>query len=111
MWPWETEPVSIAHGILDDETYDWLAVVRAMLLTGGRSVVVDEATLMEANALARPALGIDACHTGTAGLAGLITLVRHGLVGPDETVAVIFSGIRRTSAAANPTPSEGEETP
>lgn len=111
MWPWETEPVSIAHGILDDETYDWLAVVRAMLLTGGRSVVVDEATLEEANALARPELGIDACHTGTAGLAGLITLIRHGLVSPDETVAVIFSGIRRTSNATNPITPGGEETP
>ena len=37
MWPWETEPASVAHGILDDETYDWLAVVRAMLVTGGRA--------------------------------------------------------------------------
>ncbi len=52
MWPWETEPVSLAHGILDDETYDWLAVVRAMLLTGGRSVVVDEDTIEAANQLA-----------------------------------------------------------
>ena len=25
MWAWETEPVSVAHGILDDETYDWIA--------------------------------------------------------------------------------------
>ena len=58
MWPWETEPVSLAHGILDDETYDWLAVVRAMLLTGGRSVVVDEDTIEAANRLA-PELGID----------------------------------------------------
>ena len=46
MWPWETEPVSVAHGILDDETYDWLAVVRAMLVTGGRAVVVDEPALL-----------------------------------------------------------------
>ncbi len=95
MWAWETEPVSIAHGILDDETYDWLAVVRAMLLTGGRSVVVDEATLEKANALARPMLGIDADHTGTAGLAGLIALTRDGIVRPDETAAVILSGARR----------------
>ncbi len=99
MWPWETEPVSLAHGILDDETYDWLAVVRAMLLTGGRTVVVDEATIEAANHLARPDLGIDADHTGTAGLAGLMTLTRDGLVGPDETVAVIFSGVRRKSDA------------
>lgn len=111
MWPWETEPISIAQGILDDETYDWLAVVRAMLLTGGRSVVVDEATLEEANALARPDLGIDACHTGTAGLAGLITLTRHGLVSPDETVAVIFSGVRRMSAATSRPLPGGDEIP
>ena len=99
MWAWETEPVSVAHGILDDETYDWAAVVRAMLITGGRSVVVDEATLEAANALARPEMGIDADHTGTAGLAGLIQLTRDGLVSPDETVAVIFSGARRPSDA------------
>jgi threonine synthase len=98
MWPWETEPVSLAHGILDDETYDWLAVVRAMLLTGGRSVVVDEAAIEAANRLA-PDLGIPADHTGTAGLAGLMTLERDGLVGPDETVALIFSGVRRSSGA------------
>jgi threonine synthase len=102
MWPWETEPVSLAHGILDDETYDWLAIVRAMLLTGGRSVVVDEATIEAANRLARPELGIDADHTGTAGLAGLMSLTRDGIVQPDETVAVIFSGVRRTSGTPIP---------
>ncbi len=111
MWAWETEPVSIAHGILDDETYDWLAVVRAMLLTGGRSVVVDEATLEEANTLAAPDLGIDADHTGTAGLAGLIQLTRDGIVRPDETVAVIFSGARRSSAAPTPQAEGGETLP
>ncbi len=102
MWAWETEPVSVAHGILDDETYDWLAVVRAMLITGGRSVVVDEATLEAANALARPVVGIDADHTGTAGLAGLIELTRDGVVRPDETVAVIFSGARRDADTPSP---------
>jgi threonine synthase len=99
MWAWETEPVSVAHGILDDETYDWAAVVRAMLISGGRSLVVDEATLETANALALPRVGIDADHTGTAGLAGLIQLTRDGIVGPDENVAVIFSGARRSSDA------------
>ena len=28
MRPWESEPHSIAHGILDDETYDWCEIVR-----------------------------------------------------------------------------------
>ncbi|HCP61206.1 MAG TPA: hypothetical protein DIU14_01865, partial [Actinobacteria bacterium] len=31
MWAWEDEPESVAHGILDDETYDWMAVVTGML--------------------------------------------------------------------------------
>ena len=100
MWPWETEPVSVAHGILDDETYDWLAVVRAMLVTGGRTVVVDEPALLEANALACAATGIDADETGTAGVAGLLALARGGFVRPDETVAVILSGVRRAPSAS-----------
>ena len=92
MWPWETEPRSIAHGILDDETYDWFAVVSGMLRTGGRPVVVDEACLEEANSLARGATGIDVDHTGSSGLAGLMALKD---VDPHERVAVLFTGIRR----------------
>jgi len=95
MWPWESEPRSIAHGIIDDETYDWLAVVQGMLVTGGAPVLVDEAVLVEANDLARATTGIDADHTGTAGLAGLMELVRSGSVRPGESVAVIFTGVRR----------------
>src|SRR4029077_11207552 len=30
MWPWEHVDASAADGILDDETYDWIAVMRAM---------------------------------------------------------------------------------
>ncbi len=95
MRPWEAEPESAAHGILDDETYDWFAVVEAMARTGGDAVVVDEATVLEANDLGRASTRIDADHTGTAGLAGLLALARSGLVRPDETVAVLFTGARR----------------
>jgi threonine synthase len=95
MWPWEQEPHSVAHGILDDETYDWLAVVRTMLETGGSAVVVDEATLQEANRTGFDTTGIPADHTGTAGLAGLMELRRRGEVGDDERVAVLITGIRR----------------
>ncbi len=95
MWPWEEAPHSVAHGILDDETYDWLAVVRAMLETGGSTVVVDEDTLREANDLGFETTGIPADHTGTSGLAGLIALRRAGSVGDDERVAVLATGIRR----------------
>jgi threonine synthase len=101
MWPWETEPRSIAHGILDDETYDWVAVVRAMLASGGRSVVVDEPALIAANVLARELTGIDADETGTAGLAGLLALALDGDLRPDESIAVVMSGVRRHPQAAS----------
>jgi threonine synthase len=94
MWPWEHEPHSIAHGILDDETYDWLGVVRGMLHSGGRPVVVSEERLAAANELGSIA-GYDADPTGTSGLAGLMDLVAHGTVGPDDTAVVLFTGVRR----------------
>ncbi len=100
MWPWETEPHSVATGILDDETYDWLAVVRGTFASRGWPVVVDEATLLEANEIARTTTGIEVDPTGSAGLAGLLALRRHGRVAAGETVAVIFSGIRREPAPA-----------
>jgi threonine synthase len=95
MWPWEHEPRSIAHGILDDETYDWVEVVRGMLESGGKAIVVSEGTLQEANDLARRSTGIAVDHTGSAGLAGLLELRRAGVVTPGERVAVIFSGVDR----------------
>jgi threonine synthase len=95
MWPWEETPRSIAHGILDDETYDWLAVVKGLLASRGSALVVDEDALRAANALARETTGIDVCHTGSAGLAGLMQLRREGAVKPGERVAVIFSGVQR----------------
>ncbi len=115
MWPWETPPHSIAHGILDDETYDWQAVVGGMLRSGGAPIVVDEATLEQANDLARAETGIAVDHTGSAGLAGLIHLARAALVGPDEIVVVCFSGAERrdivhssAGGAARPITSEKE---
>ena len=95
MWPWEEEPHSVAHGILDDETYDWLAVVEGMLATGGSPVVAGEEMLVQANALAVEATGIDVDPTGSSGLAGLINLRAAGEVGDDERVAVLFTGVNR----------------
>jgi len=95
MWPWEETPHSVASGILDDETYDWLAVVKGLLASRGSALVVDEESLREANALARETTGISVCHTGSAGLAGLMQLRRDGVVKPGERAAVIFSGVLR----------------
>ena len=94
MWPWEQPPAGLASGILDDETYDWVAVVEGMLASGGRPVVVDDARLAEAHALGHDA-GHHASPTGTAGLAGLVDLVVDGTVGPDDRVGVLFTGTDR----------------
>ena len=94
MWPWETAPHSVAHGILDDETYDWLAIVRGTLESGGFPVLVSEELLLEAHALGGRA-GFQADATGTAGLAGLLALRREGTVGSGEAVAVLFTGRQR----------------
>jgi threonine synthase len=96
MRPWWPVRLSVASGILDDETYDWLAVMRGMLATGGQPVVVDEAGLRDANQVARETTAIDVDPTGSAGLAGLLQLRRSGEVLPTETCAVLFTGVRRS---------------
>ena len=94
MWPWEGEPHSLATGILDDETYDWRAVVDGMLTTGGRPLVATEDRLARAHELGHAA-GYAVDPTGSAGLAGLLDLVDGGDVGPDDRVGVLFTGVDR----------------
>ena len=91
---WDTVPRSVAHGILDDETYDWLALVEGMTSTGGDALVATEDELRKANRLARRTTGINASHTGTAGLAGLIGLLRLSPM-PRARAAVLFTGVER----------------
>lgn len=93
MWPWEHVGNSAADGILDDETYDWIPVVLALSEGRGGPIVVTEAQVRHANELGRSTTGINASHTGTAGLAGLIAA--RQTIDHDERVAVIFSGVSR----------------
>jgi threonine synthase len=95
MRPWPQPPRSVATGILDDETYDWRAVVEGMLLTRGRPLVVTEDSLVAANELAVTGTGIPVDPTGSAGLGGLMEMRRRGEVGDDDRVAVLFTGVRR----------------
>ncbi len=95
MWPWESAPHSVAHGILDDETYDWYALVDGMLETGGWPVLADEDTLLEARALAQGPGGIPADATGAAALAGLVALRRSGAVAADERAVALVTGRER----------------
>lgn len=89
----EALPASAADGILDDETYDWVAIVDALAATGGDVVVAPERDVVEAHRLGVSSTGIDATATGTAGLAGVIAM--RDRLGDDERVAVVFSGVQR----------------
>jgi threonine dehydratase len=117
MWPWEADDDvggaatdaarsvaarpsahsaaarSLADGILDDETYDWLGVLDAMSGSGGSPVVVGEDLVERAHVLAQRTTRIEASATGTAGLAGLLAMREQ--IADDERVAVIFSGVHR----------------
>ncbi|MEM8902191.1 MAG: PLP-dependent lyase/thiolase [Actinomycetota bacterium] len=95
MVPWPTEPSSAAGGILDDETYDWQAVLRRTRSTGGRPVVVSEADVEAANRLVAEHTDVAADHTGTAGLAGLVHDVSAGTDADGGSVAVLLTGRRR----------------
>jgi threonine dehydratase len=88
-WP---NPHSLADGILDDETYDWIADVAVMRASGGQPIVAREADIARAHQLMRAA-GFDVSPTGSAGLAGVLA-VRDELA-PGERLLVIASGVAR----------------
>lgn len=98
MQPW-VDPRSAATGILDDITYDWLGVARALLTTGGESVVASESEIEEANRIARGA-GFDVDHTGSAGYAGVLAAQRTDRLPPEASLAVIMTGVLRSSVSS-----------
>lgn len=93
MWPWEHVPRSLADGILDDETYDWIGVIDAMTNTGGSPVVAAEELVVKAHEMAHEHTDINVSPTGSAGLAGVLA-IRHEIAS-DERIVVIFSGVQR----------------
>ncbi|MCU0564132.1 MAG: pyridoxal-phosphate dependent enzyme [Desulfobacterales bacterium] len=97
MWPWDgPAPQSLAHGILDDVTYDWYHLLRTVLRTGGRAEILDDGTIGRAHGLAQRHTGIRVCTTGAAGLAGLIRLTATGAIDPGARSAVLFTGFDRS---------------
>jgi threonine dehydratase len=86
-WP---DPHSAADGILDDETYDWVADVAAMRASGGRPIVATETEIVEANEHALAA-GYAVSVTGSVGLAGALHIRRS--LGAAEHIAIVMSGV------------------
>ena len=93
MEPWP-DPASLADGILDDETYDWIGVLDVIRATGGDTVVATERNIERAHELAHGA-GFDASPTGTAGLAGLLEMIDAGEPVTTQRVGLVMSGVSR----------------
>jgi threonine synthase len=99
MWPWDGgTPHSLAHGILDDVTYDWYYLLRAVLRSGGRAEILAEDTIRAAYAKAQSHTGIPVCPTGASGLAGLIQLTDSGAIDRGESAGLFFTGFDRSKA-------------
>ena len=93
MWAWENEPHSLADGILDDETYDWIGILDGMSDTGGSPVVASESTVVRAHRMAHEFTDISVSPTGSAGLAGILQI--RDSIANDERLVVVFSGVLR----------------
>lgn len=88
MWPW-AHPRSVATGILDDETYDWLDVVRGVARSGGSIITVSDEEMVAAADAASGGADTAIGPTGAAGYAGVRALRREGFTG---TFAVVLTG-------------------
>lgn len=95
MWPWEAEPKSLAGGILDDECYDWYAILCTMLRTGGLPLVVSEKRIALAHDLAHRHTLVRPSATGSAGLAGLLLMKEANAIADYENICLYFTGIER----------------
>lgn len=97
MWAWDgAAPQSAAHGILDDETYDWYDLLRAVLKSGGKAEILREEMIRKAHHTARTRTSVRVSSTGSAGLAGLLQLRESGDILPDEDAVLFFTGVDRT---------------
>ncbi len=99
MWAWDgSAPHSLAHGILDDVTYDWYYLLRAVLRSGGRAEILAEDTIRAAYEMAHSHTGIPVCPTGASGLAGLMQLTDSGAIDRGESTGLFFTGFDRPKA-------------
>ncbi|MEO1058650.1 MAG: PLP-dependent lyase/thiolase [Actinomycetota bacterium] len=98
MTPW-ANPQSLADGLLDDETYDWIAVMNGQLATDppGRPIVVTEEQVVEAHQMAT-AGGYRVSPTGSAGLAG--ALATQERLEPASRLLLVMSGVSRQPVGA-----------
>lgn len=97
MQPWPGTPLSVASGILDDVTYDWVTVAAHQMASGGWPILVDEDTFVSARSLATAQVVPGPDETGAAGLAGWLTHIEAAAPdpGPAEISVVLLTGAAR----------------
>lgn len=92
MEPWPEPPSSVAHGILDDITYDWQTVAVHQIVSGGYPILVDESQFVTATAALASQVSPAPDETGAASVAGWMADRRR----PADAVSVaLITGARR----------------
>lgn len=85
-------PESLAEGILDDTTYDWLNCLEGVLESGGEVAVVEEHLIKKAYQTIK-SLGMNISATGTSGLAGLLKLIEENKINKGDKIGLFFTGV------------------
>merc|ERR1719199_2187729 len=93
MFAW-SNPTSIASGILDDETYDWVQLVDGLHRTDGDVLLVNDDAVIKAKEKAETSFKVNACHTGSVGLA---SLMNRSPLSRRSSIAIL-SGLDRSRA-------------
>ena len=83
------------YWILDDITYDWIGVAKALAHTGGESIVASEYEIGEAYNLVQALIRVNAEPTGSTGVAGVISALESGYLRRSDRVAILLTGVLR----------------
>ncbi len=86
------EADTIADSIRVGEPRNWRKALKALGESGGMALSVTDDDIVEAMLLLGSTTGVFAEPAGATGLAGLKAALRGGLIGKDETVAVLVTG-------------------
>jgi len=89
--PW-ANPKTVAGGLKDPIPWDGDAALKSIGDSGGVAEAVTDEEILEAQDLLAKTEGIFAEPSGVASIAGLIKLVKAGVIDPDERVVVEVTG-------------------
>jgi threonine synthase len=89
--PWR-DPVTCASGLRVPASLGDFLMLRALKVSGGRAVAVEDREMIEAAGMLARHEGIDACPEGGATLAALLRLKDADAIGTDERVVLFNTG-------------------